>query len=138
MYGQYKHTLDPKGRLFVPSKFREELGASFYIAKAPDGCLAVYPEPEWKRVLDRFNALPMSQARNMRVFLANVIKCEPDKQGRFLLPDSFREYAGIKQEAVFLGQAGRAEIWSADRYAAEEEKYLTPEALAAVMEELGF
>ncbi len=138
MYGQYKHTLDPKGRLFVPSKFREELGASFYIAKAPDGCLAVYPEAEWRRVLDRFNALPMSQARNMRVFLANVIKCEPDKQGRFLLPDSFREYAGIKQEAVFLGQAGRAEIWSADRYAAEEEKYLTPEALAAVMEELGF
>ena len=57
---------------------------------------------------------------------------------RFLLPESVRTYAGITQEAVFLGQAGRAEIWSAERYEAEEQKYLTPEALAAVMEELGF
>lgn len=138
MYGQYRHTLDAKGRLFVPSKLRDELGASFYIAKAPDGCLAVYPEQEWQRVLDRFNELPMSKARSMRVFFANVVKCEPDKQGRFLLPESFREYAGITQEAVFIGQAGRAEIWSAERYTAEEEQYLTPEALAAAMEELGF
>ena len=138
MYGQYRHTLDAKGRLFVPSKLRDELGASFYIAKAPDGCLAVYPEQEWQRVLDRFNELPMSKARSMRVFFANVVKCEPDKQGRFLLPESFREYAGITQEAVFIGQAGRAEIWSAERCAAEEEQYLTPEALAAAMEELGF
>lgn len=138
MFGQYKHTLDPKGRLFVPSKFREELGASFYIAKAPDGCLGVYPEAEWQRVLERFNALSMSQARNLRVFFANVIKCEPDKQGRFLLPDSFREYAGIQQEAVFIGQVCRAEIWSAERYAEEEKKFLTPDALAAAMEELGF
>ena len=138
MFGQYKHTLDPKGRLFVPSKFREELGASFYIAKAPDGCLGVYPEAEWQRVLERFNALSMSQARNLRVFFANVIKCEPDKQGRFLLPDSFREYAGIQQEAVFIGQVCRAEIWSAERYAADEKKFLTPDALAAAMGELGF
>ena len=71
-------------------------------------------------------------------FFANVTKCEPDKQGRFLLPESFRRYAGIEQEAIFLGQAGRAEIWSAERYAAEEAKYLTPEAIAAAMEELGF
>lgn len=138
MYGQYKHALDAKGRLFVPSKLRDELGASFYIAKAPDGCLAVYPEQEWQRVLDHFNELPFSKARSMRVFFANVVQCEPDKQGRFLLPESFREYAGIKQEALFIGQAGRAEIWSVERYTAEEEKYLTPDALAAVMEELGF
>ncbi len=138
MYGQYKHALDAKGRLFVPSKLRDELGASFYIAKAPDGCLAVYPQQEWQRVLDHFNELPFSKARSMRVFFANVVRCEPDKQGRFLLPESFREYAGITQEALFIGQAGRAEIWSVERYAAEEEKYLTPDALAAVMEELGF
>ena len=137
MYGKYRHTVDPKGRLFVPSKLRDELGTSFYIATAPDSCLAVYPEQEWQRVLAHSNSLPFSQARAMRVFFANVYKCEPDKQGRFLLPDSFREYAGITQEAVFIGLAGRAEIWSAERYAAEEEKYLTPEALAAVMEELG-
>ena len=133
MYGKYKHTLDAKGRLFVPSKLREELGAAFYVAKAADACLTVYPE-----VLDHCNALPSSKARAMRFFFANVVKCEPDKQGRFLLPESMREYAGIKQDVVFLGQAGRAEIWSAERYEAEEAKYMTPEAIAAVMEELGF
>ena len=138
MYGKYKHTLDAKGRLFVPSKLREELGATFYVAKAADACLTVYPEEEWQKVLDHCNALPSSKARAMRFFFANVVKCEPDKQGRFLLPESMREYAGIKQDVVFLGQAGRAEIWSAERYEAEEAKYMTPEAIAAVMEELGF
>ena len=138
MYGKYQHTLDAKGRLFVPSKLKEELGTAFYIAKAPDACLTVYPEAEWQKVLDHCNELPASKARAMRFFFANVAKCEPDKQGRFLLPESFREYAGIDQEVVFLGQAGRAEIWSAERYAAEEAKYLTPEAIAEVMEELGF
>lgn len=138
MYGQYRHTLDAKGRLFVPSKLREELGSAFYVAKAPDPCLAVYPEAEWQKVIDRFNELPLSKARSMRVFFANVAKCEPDKQGRFLLPESFREYAGIQQDVVFLGQAGRAEIWAAERYAVEEEEFLTPAAIAAAMEELGF
>ena len=138
MYGKYKHTLDAKGRLFVPSKLRDELGAAFYVAKAPDACLTVYTEQEWQRVLDHCNALPSSKARAMRFFFANVVKCEPDKQGRFLLPESMREYAGIKQDVIFLGQAGRAEIWAAERYEAEEAKYLTPEAIAAVMEELDF
>ena len=138
MFGKYKHTVDPKGRLFVPSKLREELGDAFYVTLGLDHCLSVYTESGWQSILDRYNALPISQARKMRFLFANAAKCEPDKQGRFLLPDSFREYAGITQEAVFIGLAGRAEIWSAERYAAEEEKYLTPEALAAVMEELGF
>ncbi|MBQ7872091.1 MAG: division/cell wall cluster transcriptional repressor MraZ [Oscillospiraceae bacterium] len=138
MYGKYRHTLDAKGRLFVPSKLRDELGDYFYVAKAPDACLTVYPESEWQKLLARCNELPSSKARSMRYFFANVAKCEPDKQGRFLLPESLREYAGIDQEVMFLGQGTRAEIWSAERYEAEEAKYLTPEALAAVMEELGF
>ena len=138
MNGKYKHSLDPKGRLFVPSKLRDELGQAFYIAMSADACLTIYPEAEWQKVLDHFNELPTSKARAMRVFLANAARCEPDKQGRFLLSESFREYAGIEQEVYFLGQAGRAEIWSAELYEAEEEKYLNPQAIAAVMEELGF
>ena len=138
MYGKYKHTLDSKGRLFVPSKLREELGSSFYISKSPDACITIYPEAEWQKVINRFNELPASKTRTMRYFFANVCKCEPDKQGRFLLPEDFRTYAGIDQEVIFLGQAGRAEIWAAERYEAEEKKFLTPEAIAAVMEELGF
>lgn len=138
MYGQYRHALDPKGRLFVPAKLRDELGDVFYLAKSADPCLTVYPEKEWQRVLDHCHDLPPSKMRAMRFFLANVARCEPDKQGRFLLPESFRAYAGIGPEAIFIGLAGHAEIWDAARYEAEEKKYLTPENIAAVMEELGF
>ena len=90
-------------------------------------------------VVEKVSAIPLAQGKGIqRYFFSGAAEVEPDKQGRFLLPESFRTYAGITQEAVFLGQAGRAEIWSAERYEAEEQKYLTPEALAAVMEELGF
>ncbi len=138
MFGQYKHTIDAKGRLIVPSRMREELGESFFLAKAPDACLTIYTQAEWQRMMDRFNELPPTQAAGLRYFLANVWQCEPDKQGRFLLPESYRTYAGIDQEVIFIGQAGRAEIWAAERYEAEEPKHLTPEAIRAALEKLGF
>ena len=81
-------------------------------------------------------AAPSSKARGLRTFFANVVRCEPDKQGRFLLPDDLRKYAGIQQEVYFLGQAGRAEIWAAERYE-EEEANVSAEELAALMEEIG-
>lgn len=83
MYGKYEHTVDPKGRLFVPSKLREELGGAFYVTLGLDHCLSVYTEEGWQEILDRYNALPLSQARRMRFLFANAAKCEPDKQGRF-------------------------------------------------------
>lgn len=76
------------------------------------------------------------QGPRPRTFFANVVRCEPDKQGRFLLPDDLRKYAGIQQEVYFLGQAGRAEIWAAERYE-EEEANVSAEELAALMEEIG-
>lgn len=74
----------------------------------------------------------------MRFFFANAAKCEPDKQGRFLLPADLRDYAGLKQEVMFIGLGNHAEIWDADAYKRLESETLTPENLAAVMEELGF
>jgi len=133
MFGKYKHTLDPKGRLFVPAKLREELGSAFYVARSLDPCLTVYTEEEWQRIVERSKAAPSSKARGLRTFFANVVRCEPDKQGRFLLPDDLRKYAGIQQEVYFLGQAGRAEIWAAERYE-EEEANVSAEELAALME----
>ena len=135
-FGKYKHTLDPKGRLFVPAKLREELGSAFYVARSLDPCLTVYTEEEWQRIVERSKAAPSSKARGLRTFFANVVRCEPDKQGRFLLPDDLRKYAGIQQEVYFLGQAGRAEIWAAERYE-EEEANVSAEELAALMEEIG-
>ena len=131
MYGKYKHTVDPKGRLFVPSKLRDELGEAFYVTLGLDHCLSVYTETGWQAILDKYNALPISQARKMRFLFANAAKCEPDKQGRFLIPTELRQYAGI-------GQGGHAEIWDSEAYDKLEQETLTPENLAQVMEELGF
>ena len=83
MVGKYRHTVDPKGRLFVPAKLREELGDSFYVTLGLEHCLSVYTEAGWQAIVDKYNALPMSQARKMRFLFANAAKCEPDKQGRF-------------------------------------------------------
>ena len=138
MFGKYRHNVDPKGRLFVPSKLRDELGASFYVTLGLDHCLSVYTEEGWQAIVDKYNALPISQARKMRFLFANAAKCEPDKQGRFLIPTTLRDYAGLKQEVTFIGQAGHAEIWDSEAYDRLEAETLTPENLAAVMEELDF
>lgn len=138
MVGKYRHTVDPKGRLFVPSKLKDELGESFYVTLGLDHCLSVYTEEGWQAITDKYNALPISQARKMRFLFANAAKCEPDKQGRFLIPTTLRDYAGLTQEVMFIGQAGHAEIWDAEAYDRLEAETLTPENLAAVMEELDF
>ena len=138
MFGKYKHTVDEKGRLFVPSKLREELGNTFYVTLGLDHCLSVYTESGWQAILDKYNALPIVQARKMRFLFANAAKCEPDSQGRILLPQKLRAYAGLDKDVVIIGVSNRAEIWNAERWAALEAEELNPENLAAVMEELGF
>ena len=138
MYGKYRHTVDPKGRLFVPSKLRDELGEAFYVTLGLDHCLSVYTEAGWQSILDKYNALPISQARKMRFLFANAAKCEPDSQGRILLPQKLRAYAGLDKDVVIIGVSNRAEIWNAERWAALEAEELNPENLATVMEELGF
>ena len=138
MVGKYRHTVDPKGRLFVPAKLREELGDSFYVTLGLEHCLSVYTEAGWQAIVDKYNALPLSQARKMRFLFANAAKCEPDKQGRFLIPTELRDYAGLKDEVMFVGLAGHAEIWDSATYDALEAETLTPEYMASVMEELDF
>ena len=138
MVGKYRHNVDPKGRLFVPAKLREELGESFYVTLGLEHCLSVYTEAGWQAIVDKYNALPMSQARKMRFLFANAAKCGPDKQGRFLIPTELRDYAGLKDEVMFVGLAGHAEIWDSATYDALEAETLTPEYMASVMEELDF
>jgi len=137
VYGKYQHTVDAKGRLFVPSKFREELGEAFYVTLGTDTCLTIYTQDSWDVILSKFNALPLSQAQKMRFFFANACKCEPDKQGRFLLPQELRDYAGLRQEVKFIGQGDRAEIWDAERYDELEKEQLSPAFVLKSLEELG-
>ena len=135
--GTYEHSLDAKGRLFIPAQLRKELGDTLYVTMGLDGCLAVYPQETWDTFTEKFASLPMSQSKAMRPLFANAAKCEPDSQGRIVVPQSLRKFAMLEKDAVILGVNDRAEIWSAQLWYQDEEE-MTPEKMAACMSELGF
>ena len=117
--GEYNHSVDAKGRMIVPSKFREQLGNEFVVTKGLDGCLFAYSHEEWQRIEDSLREKPLTSkdARKfMRFFFAGAANCELDKQGRILLPANLREYAGIDKEVVSVGVFSRVEIWSKDKW----------------------
>ena len=138
LIGQYQHNIDAKGRLFIPAKFREELGETFYVTIGLDGCLAVYSDAKWADLTAKFDALPIAQARRMRALFANAAACEPDGQGRILIPAKLREYAQLEKEVIINGVSKCVELWNPKRWAPIEEAGLDPDNLADAMEELGF
>ena len=138
--GEYNHTIDAKGRLIVPSKFREQLGSEFVITKGLDGCLFVYSNEEWANIEKSFHEKPHTgkDARKfMRFFFAGACTCEVDKQGRILIPANLREYAGIEKDVVSVGVLSRVEIWSKEKWA-ENCDYDDMDEIAENMAELGF
>ena len=138
MTGTYEHSIDAKGRLLIPAKLREELGVTFYLAMGVDECLAIYPQETWNRFTEKFASLPMSQSAAMRPLFANASKCELDSQGRIVIPQKLRKYAGLEKDAVIIGVNDRAEIWSAETWNAREEEEMTPEKMKACLAALGF
>lgn len=136
--GTYEHSLDAKGRLFIPAQLRKELGDTLYVTMGLDGCLAVYPQETWDTFTERFASMPMSQSKAMRPLFANAAKCEPDAQGRILIPGKLREYAALDREVVINGMSKCVELWNPERWAPIETAGLDSEDLAAAMEELGF
>ena len=140
--GEYSHSLDPKGRLIMPAKFREQLGDTFVVTKGLDQCLYIYANEDWKVFEEKLSQLPLTNKdtrRLVRFFLAGACECETDKQGRILLPSVLREYAGLEKDVVLAGTSGRIEIWSRDRYLADQEEYEGGiDDIAASMEKLGF
>ena len=113
--GEYLHTIDGKGRLIVPAKFREALGETFIATKGLDHCLFVYPADEWKTLEEKLRALPFTQPEArafVRFFFSGATECELDKQGRILLPANLREYAQLDKDVVLVGVSSRVEIWS--------------------------
>ena len=117
--GEYNHTIDTKGRLTIPSKFREVLGDDFVVTKGLDGCLFVYDNKEWNAFEEKLKSLPLTnkEARQFaRFFLAGAAEVEVDKQGRILVPNILREFAQISRDVVLIGVASRIEIWSKERF----------------------
>ena len=137
--GEYNHTIDEKGRLIIPAKFREELGNEFVVTRGLDGCLFGYNNSEWEVFEGKLRALPLTNkdARAFQRFmLAGAASVEIDKQGRILLPQVLRSFAGLDKDVVLIGVAGRIEIWSKDKY--EEASAVDDmEAIAEKMSDLG-
>lgn len=116
---EYNHSIDPKGRVIVPVKFRESLGTEFVVTKGLDGCLFVFPNEEWNIFEEKLKSLPMSNkdARKfVRFFLAGAAVVELDKQGRILIPPVLRECAGLEKDVVVVGVGNRVEIWDKGRW----------------------
>lgn len=136
--GEYNHTIDEKGRLAVPAKFRAELEDGAVVTKGLDNCLFVYTSNEWNNLAQRISQLPLSQA-NARAFsrlmLAGAMDVQVDRQGRIVLPDYLRSYAKLKKKAVIAGLYNRLEIWDADIWA--DYKMHTEDEGGDIAEQLG-
>jgi len=139
--GEYQHTLDPKNRVIMPSKFREKLGDSFVMTKGLDNCLFIYSSTEWSIVEDKLKALPMTNkdARAfVRFFFAGACECELDKQGRIVMPTNLKEYARIDKELVIIGVSTRIEIWSREEWNKfNSDANISYEDVAEKMSQLG-
>ena len=119
LIGEYHHNIDEKGRLIIPSKFREEIGNSFVVTRGLDGCLFVYSLVEWEKIIAKLKKLPFTKkdARTFtRFFLASATVCEFDRQGRINLVNSLIEYADLQKECVIIGVNDRLEIWALDKF----------------------
>lgn len=122
--GEYRHALDEKGRLTLPSRLREGLGQPFVATRGFESSIFLYPMPEWADLEAKIRALPFNQANVRaftRLFFAGAAECRPDGQGRVLLPPTLREYAHLDRDAVVIGVNSRVEVWSQaewDRYEA--------------------
>lgn len=139
--GEFNHSIDAKGRLIIPSKFRESLGEHFVITKGMDGCLFVYPDDEWSAFEEKLRELPLTnkKARDFkRFFLGSAVDGELDKQGRVLISSALRAYAGLEKEVVLAGVLDKIEIWDKKAWDAHSEEVEADiDDIASDMEDLG-
>ena len=140
LIGEHWHTLDPKNRIMIPSKLREELGAAFMITRGLDNCIYAYPMAEWQRFEERLAALPdtRSDARKFkRFFLSGATQVEMDKQGRVLIPANLVDYGKLRSEVVTIGMQDKLEIWSKETWNQYQEQEIDMDEVAERMADLG-
>lgn len=132
LYGGYDHTVDKKGRVFIPAKLRDDLGESFIICRGISGkrCLCIYPFHEWEKLVAKISELPSSQASGIKRFIFDgAFNVEFDSQGRIVIPPTLREYGELGANAHLIGMDTYIELWSSELWA--QEDVYTPEAVFA-------
>ena len=138
--GEYQHSLDSKNRIIVPSKLREGLGDKFVITKGLDGCIYAYTISEWEILENKLKTLPLTNrdARAfVRFFFSGACIVELDKQGRGLIPQNLKEYAGIEKDIVSIGVLSRVEIWSKEKWINYNQSDIDYNLIAEKMNDLG-
>ena len=117
--GEYSHTLDAKGRLIIPSKFREELHTSFILTRGLDGCLTIYSLKQWEKIFEEINKLPDTKKdtrKYVRVLTSNATECSLDGQGRILIPDNLLKAVSIEKDCKVVGANDHIEIWNEEAW----------------------
>ncbi|TSC92044.1 MAG: MraZ protein [Parcubacteria group bacterium Licking1014_17] len=141
LIGEYKHTIDAKKRLSVPSKLRREVGEKAVLTRGLDNCLFLFTLNEWEKLASKLGTLPLGQQDTrsfVRLLLSGAVEVEMDQLGRILIPDYLRDYAGLKKNAVIAGLFNRLEIWDEEKwqaYKSEIEK--KGDSIAEKLGELG-
>ena len=138
--GEYQHSIDPKNRIIIPSKFRDDFGGNFVMTKGLDGCLYGFTTDEWKKLEEKLTTLPLTNkdARAFsRFFFSGAAEVEIDKQGRALIPQNLIEYGGIEKDIVTIGVLNRIEIWSKEKWNGYNEQNIDYEEIAEKMSLLG-
>jgi MraZ protein len=122
--GEFRHNLDPKRRLSIPSRFRKEIGDGAFLTAGLDGCLAIYPQSRWNQFVEKLLNLPMGKGDNrafLRNFSAKAVEVEFDSLGRVLVPEYMKSYAGLIKDIVVVGALDRVEIWDSKRWQSYKE-----------------
>lgn len=133
MTGTFEHTIDGKSRLFIPSRLKEELGDSFYLAMGTDQCLTIYPQAAWEALCRRAEELEEEEdIEAMEVFFAQSYRCTVDSQNRIVIPSLLRDYAMLEKDVVIVGSNNVAKIWNAQRWAEKVNTYMSPQKMKAL------
>jgi len=137
-FSNYQHSLDDKGRVFIPKKYREALASIFMLTTGLDYCLIAYPMDEWEKFIDELDSIPYTDTDGryfVRNFMSNAVECEMDKQGRIVIQQEQRNYAGLEKDVSIVGVGNHFEIWDSNRWKTNRDNYFgNLDALAEKMQ----